>query len=164
MFKVHTPKSNLLIKKIHFVDIIRKLKVFFKTDDQVQKSNNMYFLLRKFGWRIKIDIKTGDIISLIYASDDWNSKANSSLIVLCKHVEPGGYTQVINDKIQKYYVYKFDGKWFQRTPLTRVFVDLDSKSEVLTFLNQAIEAGIRKGLSKDDVISMYNKKLLNEYI
>lgn len=164
MHKVYTRKSILLIKKEKFPLIIRRLKYYLPEDDEAQKSESIHFLIRKFGWRCLVDLKTYDIISLSYHADEWTKNAESVLLVCCNYIEPGGVIQIVNENNQTYSAYKFDGKWFKKTYLTRLFVDLYSKEEVIDFFDRAVDAAISSGLNREEMFNVIKEKLVSEYL
>jgi len=164
MFKVRTLKSNVYIPSERFPDVIERLKKHLLSDPDAQGSSSIFYLIKKFGWSAKIDLKTGDIVKLDYFADEWGKKANSALIVLCKFIDPGGVIHIANDNNQRYWVYRFDGKWFSKRVLTRVFVDLDSKEEVTSLFEKAVEAAIERGLSRQEMVETIKKNLVAEYL
>jgi hypothetical protein len=164
MYKVRTLKSKVLIKRDKFPDIVKRLKRHLLDDEEVQNSSSIFYIAKKFGWQPRIDLKTGDIVTLRYSEDAWSRESNLALMVLCKYIEPGGVIHVANDKDQRYWVYKFDGDWFKKTTLTRVFVDLDSKEEVTDLFQQAVDAAIKSGLSRKEMVETIKKNMVSEYL
>ena len=164
MFKVRTLKSEVIITRDKFPDIKKRLKKYLTNDREAQESSSIFYLIKKFGWNAKINLKTGNIVKLDYFSDKWDRLSNSALLVLCKYIEPGGVIHIANDKDQRYWVYKFDGQWFKKSILTRVFVDLNSKEDVTSFFEQAVTAAVENGLSRKEMIETINEGLVAEYL
>ena len=48
--------------------------------------------------------------------------------------------------------------------MTRVFVDLDSKEEVTSLFEKAVEAAIERGLSRQEMVETIKKNLVAEYL
>lgn len=164
MFKVRTLKSQVLIKKEKFPEIIKRLKRQLPDDEEVQNSESVFYLSKRLGWQCLIDLKTGDIVQLKYLDDEWSREANRALIVLCKYIEPGGVIHIANDGAQRYWVYTFDGSWFKKTTLTRVFVDLESKEDVTDLFVKAVDAAIKKGVTRREMIETIKKNMVSEYL
>jgi hypothetical protein len=164
MYKVRTLKSKVWIKRNKFPEIVKRLKIYLPDDVVAQNSSSIFFLAKKFGWQPRIDLKTGDIITLHFFEDSWTRESNNALIVMCKYIEPGGVIHIANDKDQRYWVYKFDGQWFTKTVLTRVFVDLQSKEEVADLFERAVEAAIKSGLTRKEMAETIKKNMVSEYL
>jgi hypothetical protein len=164
MQKIYTLKSKVYIKKYKFDEIVIRLKNNLPESLDVRDNNSIHYLLRQFNWKTIIDLKTQDIVALKYQGEEWNSIANRALIVLSKFIEPGGFIQLVDHTRQVYTVYNFDKSWFTQTPLTKFYADLSSQEDVNELLSKVLDIAIKKGISKKELIKMFEDKLLKEYL
>lgn len=158
MTKVKTIKSSIRIRSEHFPEICKRLSNHRESPENL-KNCGIHCLLDKFGWKARYNYKTREITALELRAEKFPAKGHLALMVLARYIEPGGVIHICDDVDQRYWAYHFDGRWFQRRFLTRWLVDLESKEDLRSHLDQVVAKALAQGFSRQELHQLIDSKL-----
>lgn len=94
--KVYTVKTDLLIKRKHFPDLLKNLKNKYYKQKGIQETKTVYQALKLLGWTARGN--SYGINQLVYNDDYWKMLPSFALSEIAYFVENGGYITILNTK------------------------------------------------------------------
>lgn len=159
---VYSASSKIHILQQHIPELIQTLKDRQPNNEVLQNKFGLWAIIKEYGWNCLQ--RNGDIISLTYRGDDWNTNSLAFIYIAGRFIEPDGYIRMIDEVNKSYWIYNFNGKWVNRHTIYNRYIDFKDKTDLNNNLIEIISAMFNIGVTKTEIISNVKKIYLNRIL
>lgn len=160
--KIRTTESNIFIDKKDFPEIIRRLKVYSKSEG-LKKCHNIWCVVDHYGWTTGYDTE-GNVTKLNLRADKWTTKSMTLMSIMGNYIKSGGYIKLANENNITYWVYKFDGNMGRRSTMYNRVIDFEDKNDLEKSFVELASNMMRIGFTKTQLLFLIKKLFVSRIL